>query len=115
MATPTETRKKPKAEPSKIVGDHAGDDVGAFALVRYDAMCNAITACHKVDEVKHIHDKAIALKVYARQARNFKAEQKAYEIRMRAEKRAGQLLKEMKGAGQRANEKGSNKKVSSEA
>lgn len=44
------------------------------ALVRYDAMCRAIDAAHKVDEVKDIRDKAIALEHYARQAQNTDAQ-----------------------------------------
>jgi hypothetical protein len=36
------------------------------SLVRYDAMCRAIEAAYKVDEVKDIRDQAIALETYAR-------------------------------------------------
>src|SRR5215472_5983010 len=64
-------------------------------LVRYDAMCRAIDAAHKVDEVKDIRDKAVALEHYARQARNTDAERRACEIRLRAERKAGQLLTKM--------------------
>lgn len=63
-------------------------------LVRYDAMCSAIAAAYAVDEVKDIRDQARALEVYARQARNVEAETKACEIRLRAERRCGQLLRE---------------------
>ncbi len=65
-------------------------------LVRYQAMCKAIADCHSVDEVKGLRDKAKALEVYAQQAQNFEAERKACEIRIRAERRAGELLREMK-------------------
>jgi hypothetical protein len=61
-------------------------------LVRYDTMCRAIDAAHKVDEVKDIRDKAVALEHYARQAQNTDAERHAAEIRLRAERKAGQLL-----------------------
>lgn len=61
-------------------------------LIKYDAMCTAIQACHKVDEVKDIRDKAMALEAYARQAMNTDAERKACEIRLRAERKAGQML-----------------------
>ena len=61
-------------------------------LARYDAMCRAIDAAHKVDEVKDIRDKAVALEHYARQAQNTEAERRACEIRLRAERKAGQLL-----------------------
>lgn len=70
-------------------------------LIRYDAMCSAIAACHGVDEAKDIRDKARAIEVYAQQAQNFEAERKACEIRIRAERRAGELLKEMKETGRR--------------
>jgi hypothetical protein len=62
------------------------------ALVKYDAMCSAIEAAHEVDEVKDIRDKAVALEHYARQAQNTDAERQACEIRLRAERKAGQLL-----------------------
>jgi hypothetical protein len=64
-------------------------------LVRYDAMCRAIEAAHAVDEVKDIRDRAVALEHYARQAQNTDAERRACEIRLRAERKAGQLLAEL--------------------
>lgn len=62
-------------------------------LVRYDAMCHAIAAAYEVDEVKDIRDKALALETYARLAQNVEAERQACEIRLRAERKAGQLLR----------------------
>lgn len=76
-------------------------------LVRYDAMCRAIAEAHQVDEVKDIRDKAMAIEIYSRQAKNTEAELKACEIRLRAERRAGQLLSEMekaRGGGTGANQ-----------
>ena len=67
-------------------------------LVRYDAMCSAIAAAYDVDEVKDIRDKALALERYAAQARNTEAERQACEIRLRAERRAGVLLRQMEKA-----------------
>jgi hypothetical protein len=67
-------------------------------LVRYDAMCRAIAEAYKVDEVKDIRDKALAIEMYARQANNTDAETQACEIRLRAERKAGQLLKEIEKA-----------------
>lgn len=61
-------------------------------LVRYDAMCHAIAAAHAVDEVKDIRDKARAIEMYARQAQNTEAERQAIEIRLRAERKCGELL-----------------------
>ena len=60
-------------------------------LVRYDAMCSAIAAAYDIDEVKDIRDKARAIEVYARQAKNVEAERQACEIRLRAERKWGKL------------------------
>jgi hypothetical protein len=54
----------------------------------------AIAAAYAVDEVKDIRDKARAIEMYARQAQNTEAERQAGEIRLRAERRCGQLLAE---------------------
>lgn len=61
-------------------------------LVLYDEMCRAITAAHAVDEVKDIRDKAQAMEAYFRLAKNKDAETRCWEIRQRAERRAGELL-----------------------
>jgi hypothetical protein len=67
-------------------------------LIRYDAMCQAISEAYKVDEAKGIRDKAIAVEVYARQAKNTVAERMACEIRIRAERKTGELLRNMEKA-----------------
>ncbi len=64
-------------------------------LVRYEAMRSAIAVCHSVDEIKDLHDKALALELYTRQARDLDAEKQASDIRLRAERRAGELLSEL--------------------
>jgi hypothetical protein len=76
------------------------NDVG-LGLVKYDAMILAIEACHSVDEVKEIRDKARAIEVYAAQALNRDAERQAAEIRIRAERKTGELLKQTKQNGER--------------
>jgi len=58
-------------------------------------MCRAIVECHRVDEVRDMKDKARALEVYAMQIRNTEAERTACNIRLRAERRLGELLKEL--------------------
>ena len=64
-------------------------------LVRYDAMCRAVAEAYQVDEVKDIRDRALAIEYYARMADNTEAETQACEIRLRAERKAGKLLREM--------------------
>ena len=65
------------------------------ALALYDRMCSAIAECSRVDEAKDIRDKALALEAYYRQARNLDAEREAANVRLRAERRVGELLKEL--------------------
>ena len=67
-------------------------------LVKYDTMCRAIAEAYAVDEVKDIRDKALALEIYARQAKNTENEYRACEIRLRAERKAGELLRDMEKA-----------------
>jgi hypothetical protein len=72
--------------------------VAPSATIRYDEMCRAIASAYSVDEVKDIRDKATAIEVYARQAHNAEAERQACEIRLRGERRCGQLLATMEKA-----------------
>jgi len=64
-------------------------------LAIYERMCTAIAECARVDEAKDIRDKALALEAYYRQARNLDAEREAANVRLRAERRVGELLKEL--------------------
>ena len=83
-------------------------------LVRYDEMCRAIEACHAVDEIKGMRDRAMAVEHYAKQALDHESEHKVIRIRLRAERRMGQLLKEMeKAAGARGTGSNQHRKVRS--
>jgi protein gp37 len=53
-------------------------------MVRYDTACRALAEAVRVDEVKDILDTAIAIRAYAKQAKNHELEAKAVELRMRA-------------------------------
>jgi len=66
------------------------------ALVRYDAACRALAAAKTTDEVKDLRDRAEAMRAYARQAKNRQLEIDAAEIRIRAERRLGELIKAQK-------------------
>jgi hypothetical protein len=71
------------------------NNVIPLATPLYDRMCLAIAECARVDEAKDIRDKTAALEVYYRQAHNSDAEREACNIRLRAERRVGELLKEL--------------------
>jgi hypothetical protein len=65
-------------------------------LVLYDNACRALAEAKSVDEVLNIRDKAEAARAYAKQAKNRLMELDAWELRVRAERRLGEVLKEMR-------------------
>jgi hypothetical protein len=74
--------------------------MSSISLVRYDAACRALANARSVDEVKDIRDKAIAIKAYAKQAKNKNLEADAFEIRKRAERRLGEMMEAQRKAGE---------------
>jgi hypothetical protein len=71
----------------------------ATQLIKYEAACHAITECVRVDEVKEWADKAAAMQAYGRMAKDQTLQTHAAEIRIRAERRLGELLVAQKADG----------------
>ena len=65
-------------------------------LTKYDVACRAVAECKSIDEAKDLHDKAVAMEVYARQAKNKDLEADAKAIRMRAIRKLDELRRAQK-------------------
>lgn len=72
----------------------------AADLCLYDQACRALAEARRIDEVMSVRDESERLRLYARQAKDRDLMADAVEIRLRAERRLGFLLKEAKQVGQ---------------
>ena len=69
---------------------------------KYSEARRALAAAHRVDEVKDIHNLALAMEVYAYQAKDRAFVVWAAEIKRRARRRIGELMAEQRAAGKLA-------------
>jgi hypothetical protein len=66
---------------------------------KYQAARQALAECLRVDEVKTMRDKALAMEVYALQQKDADLISASVYIRKRAERRIGELMEEERKAG----------------
>jgi N6-adenosine-specific RNA methylase IME4 len=68
----------------------------------YVAAKSALSKLLKIDEVKQIHDKAIAMQVYALQAKDRDLAEQSTEVKKRSRRRLGELIAERRADGRLA-------------
>ena len=81
------------------------------ALTKFDQARRALAEARSIDEVKLVRDQAEALRLYVRQqGESLQMQNDMAEIKLRAERRAGELLAEMVEMGQRDAGQGGDRK-----
>ena len=86
------------------------------ALIQFEEARCALDKAYRIDEVKQIRDQAQAAQSYARQAReSVDMQMQIAEIKLRAERKAGELLREMEKAVPRGSNQHGRKEASHDA
>lgn len=81
-------------------------------LATISEACRILATCTDLSEIKEIKNKAEAVRQYLKASgESLEAQNKAAEIRLRAERRAGELLKAMEGMGRRGGDRKSSNTV----
>jgi hypothetical protein len=65
-----------------------------LGLEKYDRMVVAIAECQEVDELVDVRNRSQALQKYSAAAKHYESELRAMDVRIRASRRAGELLAE---------------------
>lgn len=74
----------------------------ARAAPNWEAMKRAIVLCERKDEIRDLSDKALALRLYYAQSGDAENEVRAMRVRLRAERRFGELLEAAERSGEMA-------------
>ena len=69
------------------------------SLIKYDAACHALREAVALDDVIIIRDKAEAMRAYGKISKNRGIETDSAEIRLRAERRLGEMIRDEKASG----------------
>lgn len=88
----------------------AGASIVDTAHSFYDVACRALAKAKTLDEVMDIENKAAAFQEYMRRAKDRNAELDAMELRLSAERRLGEMMKDLKVGGHLKSASGRRKK-----
>lgn len=83
----------------RVYGEPYANENAEGGMVIYEAAIKAVAAAKSVDEVREWHNKSAAMRAYAKQAKNKQLETDAAEIRIRAERRLGEMMAAQRDAG----------------